>query len=58
MRIFAGYTAFWLKYFDHLLIDKPGALDAASGYYFLGRKSTVVLSDRELLGLYRGMDSL
>ena len=58
LRIFAGFTAFWLTYFDHLLIDKPGALDAASGYYFLGRRSEQALSDRELMGLYRGMDSL
>lgn len=54
LRIFAGFTAFWWKYFDGYLIDKAGALDAASGFYFLGRKSEQVLSDRELLELYRG----
>lgn len=54
LRVFASFTAFWLKYFDGYLIDKPGALDAASGYYFIGRKSEQVLSDRELLNLYRG----
>ncbi len=47
-------TLFWLKYFDYYLIDKPGALDAASGMYFLGARSQHVLSDRELIGLYRG----
>jgi hypothetical protein len=35
-------------------MDEPGALDAASGFYFLGRKSATVLSDRDLLRLYRG----
>jgi len=45
---------FWLKYFDAVLIDKPGTYDAASGFYFLGKKSVQVLSDRELIGLYRG----
>lgn len=48
---------FWLKYFDYYLIDKPGTFDAASGYYFLGRKSETVLDDRELLKLYQGAQS-
>jgi uncharacterized protein YbaR (Trm112 family) len=54
MRGFARLTGFWLKYFDYILVDKPGALDGAAGYYFLGKKSRQVLSDRELLKLYRG----
>ncbi|MEY2832209.1 MAG: hypothetical protein RLZZ574_1467, partial [Cyanobacteriota bacterium] len=45
---------FWLKYFDYYLINKPGTFDSASSYYFLGRKSETVLSDEELLKLYRG----
>jgi SAM-dependent methyltransferase/uncharacterized protein YbaR (Trm112 family) len=52
---FARFTSFFLKYFDLFLIDKPGALDAASGVYFLGRKSDLVLSDRELVRMYRGL---
>ena len=32
---FARLTGFWLKYLDYYLIRKPGALDAASAYYFL-----------------------
>lgn len=51
---FARFTSFYLKYFDPFLIDRPGALDAASGYYFMGRKAGHVLSDRELVKLYRG----
>jgi len=47
-------TSFWLKYFDYYIIDKPTTLDAASAYYFMGRKSNRVLSDRELVELYRG----
>lgn len=54
MHGLARATAFYLKYFDRLLIGKPGALDAASACYFLGRKSTQTLSDRELIKLYRG----
>jgi len=49
ISLFAHYTAFWLKYFDYYLIDKPDAIDGASGYYFLGKKSRQVLSDRELI---------
>ncbi|HEY5534871.1 MAG TPA: methyltransferase domain-containing protein [Ignavibacteria bacterium] len=48
-------TSFFLKYFDHYLINKPGALDAASGYFFFGQKSSIPLTDIELLKLYRGL---
>lgn len=47
LRAFARLTAFWLKYFDLFLLRRPDALDAASGFYFLGRKSDRVLGDRE-----------
>ncbi len=54
MRAFARLSGFWLKYFDYYLADKPGASDAAAGYYFMGKKDARTLSDRELLKLYRG----
>jgi len=54
MYTLARLTLFWLKYFDVGLIDRPGTYDAASGFYFLGRKSDTILSDRELVMLYRG----
>ena len=54
VRVFAGLTSFYLKYFDHYLIDKPGTLDAASGYFFMGRKGEQALSDRDLIKLYKG----
>jgi uncharacterized protein YbaR (Trm112 family)/SAM-dependent methyltransferase len=47
-------TAFYFKYFDYLTIDKPGTLDAAAGYYFIGRKSDQILADRDLIKLYKG----
>jgi SAM-dependent methyltransferase len=50
-----GRAFFWLKYVDKMIIDKPATLDAASGYYFLGRKSLSTVPDRELLQLYRGL---
>jgi SAM-dependent methyltransferase len=55
---FTRLTAFWLKYFDHLLIDKPGGIDAASGVYFLGRRSDTALPDGELIAQYRGAVTL
>ena len=52
---FAHITSFFWKYLDYFLIDKPGTLDAASGYFFMGKKSKDVLSDRDLLKLYKGL---
>jgi hypothetical protein len=54
MHVIGRLTLFWLKYFDARLIDTPGTYDAASVFFFLGRKSGKVLSDRELVALYRG----
>jgi uncharacterized protein YbaR (Trm112 family) len=51
----ASWSGFWLKYFDYLLIDKPGTFDAALSYYFLGTASSDQLDDRELIKGYRGM---
>ena len=51
---FSRLAFFWLKYFDYYLVRRPAALDAASGFYFLGEKSGQVLSDRELMQSYRG----
>jgi SAM-dependent methyltransferase len=53
---FIGYiTSFFLKYFDYFLIKKPGGYDAASQFFFMGRKSGTVLSDHELIRQFRGV---
>jgi SAM-dependent methyltransferase len=53
---FLGYiTSFFLKYFDYFLIHKPGGYDAASQFYFMGKKTGVVLTDRELIKQFRGI---
>jgi len=54
IKLVSRLTSFYLKYFDYYLIDKVGTLDAASGYYFLGSKTEKVLSDKELIQLYKG----
>jgi SAM-dependent methyltransferase len=57
LRVFGSFTSFYLKYFDYLLIDKPGALDASSSCYFMGEKSDQTLSDKDLIKLFRGLPS-
>lgn len=54
IRGFARLTSFWWKYFDRYLINKPGGLDAVFGVYFLGKKSSEVLPDKELIKSYAG----
>ncbi len=48
LGLFTRFTAFFWKYFDYLLINKPGSQDAASGYYFMGKKSASRLDDRDV----------
>jgi SAM-dependent methyltransferase len=54
LQAFARGTSFFLKYFDRWLVRRPGAQDAASACYFLGRRAEAALEDRELIKLYRG----
>ncbi len=54
LELLGACLSFWLKYTDFYLKKKQGVYDSASGYYFLGKKSTRVVSDRELINLYRG----
>jgi SAM-dependent methyltransferase len=51
---FARATSSFLQYADRWLISRPGAFDAASAVYFMGRRSEQALTDRELITLYRG----
>ena len=55
LTLFGYLTSFPLKYFDYFLIDRPGAYDAASGFYFWGRKSSTSVDDRELIKQFRGV---
>ncbi len=50
----ARLTAFPLKYCDRWLANRSAAFDAASGFYFLGRRSSEAISDRALIRQYRG----
>ncbi|KEO73631.1 methyltransferase domain-containing protein [Anditalea andensis] len=54
LRLFGTYTSFYLKYFDLLTKNKASTLDGASGIYFLGRKSEIILDDTALIASYKG----
>ena len=49
---------FWIKYFDYILINKPGAYDASSGYFFYGEKADKKIPDDEIIEFYKGMINL
>ena len=55
LTVFAHTTSFFFKYFDYYLIDKPGSYDAASGYFFMGKKTNDPLTDKELITQFRGV---
>jgi SAM-dependent methyltransferase len=55
LTFFAYITSFFLKYFDYWLIDKAGSYDAASQFYFMGKKSETLLPDKVLLEQFRGI---
>jgi len=52
LAILGRLTGFYLKYFDYLFKHTQAAFDAASGFYFMGRKSKNTLSDKELIHNY------
>lgn len=52
--MFANLTSSWLVAADPHLQERPGAYDAASAFYFLGTRSERALTDREIIGYYRG----
>jgi SAM-dependent methyltransferase len=47
-------TGIVIEQFDHLLKQRPGALDGASCVFFLGTRSPRAISDRDVLAGYRG----
>jgi len=49
----ARVVFFWLRYLDRL-VPTAFAMDNASAYYFLGRRSERELSPSEIVGYYRG----
>ena len=56
--LLARLSCFWLKYLDRWLSRYPGAVDGASGTFFLGRRRDDAISDEAILAGYRGAGSL
>ena len=50
-------ATFWLARLDRRLIDRPGALDAASSIGFLGRRRERPLTDEAIVAAYRGISA-
>jgi SAM-dependent methyltransferase len=50
-------ATFWLPRLDRFLIDRPGALDAASSIGFLGRRREDPIPDAEIVAAYRGLNA-
>ena len=48
---------FWLPRLDRFLIDRPGALDAASSIGVLGRRREQPLDDAAVFAAYRGVNA-
>ena len=53
-KITTSFLFFWLKYIDFITKSSKGSYDAASAFYFIGRKSDKIISDKELIKLYKG----
>lgn len=51
---FSRIAFWWLSLLDPCLVTRKAANDAASAFYFLGKKGQTVLDDRELLASYIG----
>jgi SAM-dependent methyltransferase len=55
---FMPLLTWWLPRLDRLLIDRPGALDAASSIAFLGRRRETPVPDEQIVAAYRGVNAL
>lgn len=55
LALLGRITAFVFELTDHIAGQRPGALDGASCIFFLGTRSEAVISDRELIAAYRGI---
>jgi hypothetical protein len=55
LQMIVSFLFFWLKYFDYITHNNKGTFDGASGFYFIGTKSDKILSDKELIKLFKGI---
>ena len=50
----ANYTTFFLPWLDRIARRSPVSIDAAQSYYYIGRRSEATLTDREVVGMFKG----
>ena len=50
-----NYLIFWLRWVDGLVRRSPVSIDAAASYYYVGQLSEATLSDREIVGMFKGL---
>jgi SAM-dependent methyltransferase/uncharacterized protein YbaR (Trm112 family) len=55
LALLGRISAFLFELTDHISAERPGALDGASCVFFLGTRSEAVVSDRDLVSGYRGI---
>jgi SAM-dependent methyltransferase len=51
----ANYLIFWLRLLDAWVRRSPVSVDAASSYYYIGRRSDTTLADREIAAMFIGV---
>jgi SAM-dependent methyltransferase len=49
LKLIGTFTIFPVKYLDYFLIKLPNSRDAASGFYFLGKKTSKKISIKEVV---------
>jgi hypothetical protein len=52
IKFVARITGFWIKYFDFLTRYNVFDRDAASGFFFIGEKSPIRMTDKEIIAYY------
>lgn len=50
-----NYLIFFLPWLDRLVRRSPISIDAASSYYYIGRRSDTTLPDREIVAMFQGV---
>lgn len=57
-KAFVRFVFGWIKYLDHLLANRPEAMDGASCTYFFGFKAEAPIGDGEIIAKYVGAKHL
>lgn len=55
VKICSRLGLFWIKYFDYILVHRPGAMDGASCTYLFGKKIEGKIEDSKIINDYVGL---